>query len=207
MILTYSKMSAWRNCPRQYHERYIAKRLPFEETPEMRIGTEKHKVLENCVRHGCPPPTAGYKIPPGLPLLLRTHGAEAEVRMAIDRAGGPAPWASAWLRGVIDVYLPRRPLVVMIDWKTGRPDYTDPLQAHVYAALCAFDPSIKRANFIFSYISHGVHKMFKLDPVASLSTVRNVANAMAADDQWLPKPSGLCGWCPVTTCEYHRRKK
>jgi hypothetical protein len=205
MIHTYSRLSTWRQCPRRFYEEYIIRRWPREETPAMREGTEKHKVLEDCIKRRVPP-SGEFKIPQALFPLLWGNKAEPEVRLAVNRNGAVATWDDAWIRGVIDVYAPKPPACLMIDWKTGRSDYTDDLQGKVYAALCYPKSRLKQVIFVFSYIKYGVHKPMVFEPEVAWREVRDVALACESDDEWLPRKNALCGWCPVKTCEYNYRK-
>jgi hypothetical protein len=167
----------------------------------MREGTEKHKILEDCIKRRMQP-SGEFKIPQALFPLLWENEAKPEVRLAVDRDGVPTAWNDAWIRGIIDVYVPKPPVCcLMIDWKTGRSDYTDDLQGKVYAALCS---QFKQVVFIFSYIKHGVHKPMVFEPEKAWREVRDIAKACEADDEWHPRKNALCGWCPVKTCEYNR---
>jgi len=203
MIHTYSKLSTWRQCPRRFHEEHILRRWPREETPAMREGTEKHKILEDCIKRRTQPP-GGFKIPQALFPLLWSLKASPEEKLAVNKGGITTAWDTAWIRGIIDVYASKPPSCLMIDWKTGRSDYTDELQGKVYAALCASQFQFKQVIFIFSYIKHGVHKPMVFEPEKAWREVRDIARACEDDDEWHPRKNALCGWCPVKTCEYNK---
>lgn len=203
MIHSYSKINTWKNCPRQYHERYIAKRFPFVETPQIKKGREQHSILEYAIKGEGDIP-AEICLPENFIPWLQSLDAQPEVRMALDRNGNSCDFfdSNVWIRGVIDVFAWKGDIPVLVDWKTGRSDYTDWAQAAVYAAMVKHLTN-KRVLFIFSYVKHGINKKTLLNPEKSWLNIKQMLETIEADSEWLPRPSGLCGWCPVTTCEHH----
>lgn len=194
MSYTYSKLSTWRRCPRLYYEQYILHSLPPYISPAAQYGVDVHKRIEECLRKKKPLPIE-VKVPKRLIKLLLKRDAEVEKEMAIDKEGKETEWYNAFIRGKIDAYAEYGSKRLLIDWKTGRTDYTDILQAKVYAALCGQD--VKQVIFIYSYVTYNEHKLFTLNPRTCWGEVKKLAEQVDADNTWQPRHNQLCRFCPV----------
>lgn len=206
-VHSYSAIADWKLCPRLYKRKHLDKAYPFEETAATRRGNRLHKKMEDVFEKGGGVPYE-YKGNVGLVKLLQTHGARAEVKIGITRDGRGCNFFdnnNVWLRGKIDVYkaLTDQRAAIMVDWKTGNPNYTDEFQADVYAAAITSATLVDRVLFIWGYFSGEMpHKV--VDGKEAQDRVWRVLEAVEADTEYAPTPCWKCRWCPVAECEYNR---
>lgn len=209
MIHSYSSLSTWRLCPRLHKAQYIDRSLKYEESPAMREGKEVHKRLEDALAARAPLPD-GIKVKPELWQLLVSAEAQPEVKVAMWRDGSGCNFfdKNAWIRGVMDVYLPvpGRGGAVVIDWKTGAVRPIDPLQAEVYAAILHNSIRLKTALFIFGYVKHGALEPVTVDAAKAAADVRRLAERVEADTEHAPRPGWKCRFCALTACEFNQRR-
>lgn len=212
IIHSYTSLANWRLCPRLHYEQHVRKSLPFVETEAMRRGKEMHSALEAALRDGADPPT-GYGVPQRLWRLLVEFGARAEVPIAMTRDGrgcGFFDKDNVWVRGKIDVYLSalHRSACIMVDWKSGNPNYTDELQARVYGAMIGRAvPGITKTLFLWSYPKAGKTKPLTVDNEKAWREVGQLAKRVEADEAHPPRPGWKCKWCAVKWCEYNRTEE
>jgi len=201
---SYSAIQIWKQCPRRYNEEVLLRRWKSPESPAARLGTEIHRTLETCLNTGRPIPD-GCRVPNGILPLLRSTGAKAEVRLSIDRLGGPAEWDTAYLRGVIDVFArPDENSIFMIDWKTGKSRYVSTMQAHIYAAMCLPFGEGVSVTFAFCFLQEGRSWLLRLSPEDCWKRVKVLLSAIDSASNYPATPAGHCRFCPVATCEHKR---
>lgn len=207
MIHSYTALAEWRLCPRAHKARFIDKSVKTEETPALKEGKRVHELLQHHLENGLPVPE-GLKLDARLWTILQRYGARAEVKVAMTRDGRGCNFFdndNAWIRGALDVYkyVEGKQVALAADWKTGKPGYTDELQAEVYAAILYAIVHVQRTLFIFSYVKHGVNKPITVDGAKALANVRRLAERVEADTEHPPRPGWKCKWCPVKWCEYN----
>lgn len=209
MKLSYSALKMWLTCPAQFRAKYVDRTWPAEaDTPALRRGREVHAVLEAAVRNGYAVPEArlGIWLPPGLIDQLHKGRAVAEAGLGITEDGRPcrpdAP--DAWLIGYIDVLMAVQGDALLLDWKTGKPR-PDPLQADVYATLLrAHDPQLA-VQFVWVFLEARVVESIDVDMNAE-RRVRSIAAQALAPQEYEPKPSFACAWCPLVACQHNRSR-
>ena len=143
-------------------------------------------------------------------------GVQAEVQFAITTSWTQTDWfaADVWGRCIIDVlaYNSEGTEAYVADWKLGK--YRgDTGQARVNAMmLLATDPKLETVNTQFIYLAAKKidTQTFTRDKLVeyaepTIDTVRQIETCKAKD-AWHPTPTGLCGYCPVTRCQFNRRK-
>lgn len=198
MIHSYSALKAFGTCPRQYEALYLLRSVKRGPSPALEKGIEWHEALEHAVKRGAPLPKHLHPWQ-SLADRLRAAGAQAEVKLAIDREGKPCDFwdRNAWLRGAIDVDAG----TLLVDWKTGKV-YPDPFQADVYVALKrATQPKLK-VDFHFVYLEH--KKVVTLKPNQDAADrVRTYIARVEQAETFPPRPCFACRFCPVTDCEYN----
>lgn len=217
MTHSYTSLSTFDTCPRQFEARYITKEVKFQESEATRWGNEVHSALEHYL-------TARSPIPANIPyqryadwVLARVRGDELliENEFAMTRDMQPCGWwdHDAWLRSKIDVVIlrPRERIAEVFDWKTGKPKL-DRKQLLLYALLVMSRyPDIDEVKTGFVWLANGEVTppvgYLRMNRDALVVHFRNLTAQVDSADSlgvFTPKPSGLCRqWCQVTSCEFH----
>jgi CRISPR/Cas system-associated exonuclease Cas4 (RecB family) len=215
---SHSALKDYEGCPRRYHEVKVLKQYPFPETEAIRYGKELHSAAEFYIKDDKPlPPQFEFvkdmldalKAKPGRKLCEHEMGVTADLRpcgfMAED----------VWVRGIADLLIIDDDNLTarVVDYKTGNNKYPDREQLRLMALMVFVHfPHIRK-------VSGGLLFVVKNDLVKA-SFLRGeaeeywwdyrtrVARIEKAHESgvWNPKPTPLCGWCVVKTCEYNRKK-
>lgn len=202
---SYSSLTAFETCPKQYHVMRVLKAVPFQETEATRHGTEVHKALELRLKDNTPLPDKYAEYEP-IAAKLDKPGVFTEQQIALTRNLQPCDWwdKKAWCRGIIDVGIKAKSTVLLADYKTGKMK-PDSSQLELFAAMkMAEDPTVETAKTMFIWLKEGkttVATFTRADTPAIwegfMHRVQRLENAYE-QDKWTPKPSGLCAkWCPV----------
>lgn len=216
---SYSSLSAFETCPRQYHLVKVIKTVKEPPAAYQDWGIEVHKAFEDGLVENKPLPEKMQEWQPILTKFQLAPGKkEAELKLALDRNFKPVDWRdkSAWSRGIGDVVLENGTTAFSGDYKTGKRK-PGSSQLRLFAALLMHSreylQKVKTA-FIWLPIKQLDKEEFSRDDLGSIwadfvpRTVK-MEKAFQAD-KWMPKPSGLCnGWCPVgkENCEFWKPKR
>ena len=217
-----SALETFKNCPEQYHHRYVLKDLPPEErSAEQIYGENVHEAFADRQR------PKRKRLPadlfdahePFMCVLDRQPGRSfVEHKVALAKNLEPCEWddKNLWCRMIIDYLrvdaVSRQAWIV--DYKTGKP-HKKYNQLIIYA-LWVFNS--------FHYVDE-INVMFYWTKGCTMSTetwtrdqVPQLWNELVGDlrqyreafrsNTWQLRQSGLCnGWCPVVGCKYWRPKK
>lgn len=215
---SHSALKQYELCPRQYHVVKVLKQFPFTDTQATLYGKEMHSAAEFYIKDDTPlPPQFAFvkdmldalKAKPGRKLCEHEMGVTADLRpcgfMAED----------VWVRGIADLLIIDDDNLTarVVDYKTGNNKYPDREQLRLMALMVFVHfPHIRK-------VSGGLLFVVKNDLVKA-SFLRGEAEEYWWDYRqrvariekahetgvWNPKPTPLCGWCVVKTCEYNRKK-
>jgi hypothetical protein len=200
----------------------VAKDVPFEENDASRWGKQVHKALERRLGVGADLPSnmtqyedAAKKVEK----MAERIGGDilCEQQLAVDKNLKPCSWfgAETWGRCITDVLIvnEKRGKAIAIDWKTGKKKSND-MQLSLQAAFVfRHYPDVNSIVSAFCWLKEGNDMEFlsfsrELEPrlwKQALPIVREMTDAVLLGD-WPAKPSGLCGWCPVTDCKHWRQR-
>jgi PD-(D/E)XK nuclease superfamily len=207
LVGSYTLLKCFENCRRQAHHRYVLKDKPFVETKEIKWGTQVHEALEARVGHKQP-------LPEGMESYERfakpIEGAVVEWKAGIREDGSPCDFFAkdVWFRGKLDVTLVGGRYACIVDWKTGK-RREDPDELELFAVLLkAKHRSLEKITGFYVWLRDGAlgqsHDLS--GTVVKLAELRGrmekVKEALRAE-HWPPHQGPLCGWCNVTTCEFH----
>jgi hypothetical protein len=183
----------------------------------MRYGDEWHKAAELFVRDGKQLPLNMRHWSPLLQQLRDAPGEKVvEQQIALNAKWVPVEWYAkdAWLRVKSDLTIINGKEAVQFDYKTGKPkdDFT---QLRLNSAVTFhLAPELERITHAFLWTkTKTVTKevMTSKDvPDFWAGMLPRVAAYQAAHDQqnFPPRPNFLCkGFCPVTSCQYHEKKR
>lgn len=212
---SHSSLKDFEGCPRRYHEVKVLKNYPFKETEATIYGNKVHEALELYIKENKPIPPEYEQFKDVADAMLQKPGrklAEYEMALTIDRK--PTEWKASdvWVRGIADILiLDDDNLTAWVgDWKTGNNKYPDRDQL-VLMSLMVFEhfPHIRKVNSALLFIVK--NDMVKMSMTRDQKDdywwryVERVARLEACmiNNVWNPTPTPLCGWCPVTTCEFN----
>jgi len=215
---SFSSLSKYFTCPKQYYLTYVNKVIPFEETDATRWGTEVHLALEEYCRDGKPLDEKFLPFKPWADKILSLPGEKFyEREFAVDAGLRPVAFDApdAWCRGIIDVLVVDGEKALVCDWKTGKVKH-DSDQLKLFAGFVMHTyPEVQQVKTVYAWVGHKkttpeTYTRGDLPAIWEHFVVK--ARKLAAsyeNDKWVPKPSGLCnGWCGAKQhCEFWKPKR
>ena len=214
---SHSALKDYEGCARRFHEVKVLNNHPFQDTEQTRYGKDLHLAAELYVKEGTPIPEHFAFVKPVLDALIAKPGRKfAEYEMALTEVLNPVAFNSPnrWVRGIADLIIVNDDNYTarIIDYKTGNDKYPDRDQLVLMSLMVfAHFPHIKHVKSALLFVvknSMVTHEMGLEDIEPAWWQYRErVAklNASYAHDVWNPNRTPLCGWCPVTNCEFHPR--
>lgn len=224
IALSWSRLSTFQQCPRQFHLKFITKSFKEEEKSIHLVkGEELHKQLENYVlaKNGAQAMPLGFspEVRDALPYvdklftLYDSVHPEAQVACTVDWK--PCEWfakETAW-RAIWDVAGLKSQTCFIGDYKSGKiyPYGNGFGQLHLSAAigLGRFE-DVPEINTAYIYLEHK-----KITPVkvtrADLPAVRahfdKEFEKVQNEVKWDPIPNDNCKYCPATKaqCQFSRK--
>mgnify|MGYP003337478066 FL=1 len=214
---SFSALKDYINCPRKYHETKVLKRFETKVTQAMTFGTNVHKHCEDYVGEGKPLPKNYSHFKPVLDSLMEINGTrypEHEMGLKPDGTACEFNDPARWVRGIADLLIVDGDQAYIVDYKTGSNKYPDPKQLKLMALMTfAHFPEVQKIKAGLLFIVHNsfVDESYTRDQVENLwANFRPDLQRLQASydtDVWNPNKTPLCGWCPVTTCEYYKERR
>jgi len=212
---SHSSLKDYEGCARRYHEVKVLKNFPFVENEATRYGTQFHKAAEDYIKDGTPIPPQFLFAKDMLDALIAKPGRKlCEQQMALTANLKPCDWKSkdVWVRGIADLLILDDDNLTawVVDYKTGNNKYPDREQLKLMSIMVfAHHPHIRKINSALLFVVKD--DMVKISMTYDQAEGewwqyrQRVARIEQAHDTdvWNPKPSPLCPWCPVKTCEHH----
>lgn len=213
---SYSGLKEYTNCPKQYYHTRVAKDFVKRPTEQMLYGTEVHRALEDYVGEGKALAKNYERYQPMLDALLEIDGErKPELRMAVTAEKKPCSFGAAdyWARGIVDLLIVNNDTAHIIDYKTGSAKYPDVKQLKLMALMTyAHFPQVERIKAGLLFVAHNAF----VDEEYHRENLNKMWDEFIPDltrlqlshdtDMWPENPTPLCGWCPVNTCQYHRKR-
>lgn len=204
---SFSRYSDYKRCPAFAKYKHLDK-LPVESGPAADRGTAIHKGAEAFILQ------PKVKLLPELKLFkdrlyelrVMRKAVQAEAMWGFDRAWQPVAWNDwqrCWLRIKMDVsyLLPKKPVLHMIDWKSGKPkeDHKEQLTLYGVGGL-RMHPSIQQAVGFLHYTDFGPKHDVKLTVKRAEETKlikfwEKEVKPMFNDVRFAPRPGRYCDWC------------
>lgn len=214
---SHSGLKDFEGCARRYHEVKILKNYPTPDTQQIKYGKELHKAAEDYVRDNVPLPEQFAFVKPTIDALLTKSGRRyPELEMALTEDLTPCGFKApeVWVRGVADLVIVDDDNLTgwIVDYKTGNNKYPDVGQLELMSLmLFANFPHLRQVNSALLFVVKETMVKYKMDieqaPAAWQRYRERVARLVACHDNnvWNPNQTPLCGWCPVSTCEFNRK--
>lgn len=219
IVWSYSGMKNFQGCPRRYHEVNVLKNYPFIDTPQTIYGKQVHSAIEDFFVDGVVLPEMYAKFAKTIEMVSRINGVKhSELRLAVDIDHDPCEFfdGNAWVRGIVDLLVISEDgmKAIIIDWKTGSNRYPDNQQLELMFLLVRSKfPNIRHFDCYLVFLAHGVrtHSVYTLRDTGSCwdywETQYEQLEIAFKTESFPPKPTPLCGWCPVLTCKHYKPRK
>ena len=214
---SFSALKEYTNCPKKYYELRVAKNWQVEPTPQMIYGTEVHEALELYVRDGKPLAKNYLRFKGMVDALIDIPGTKyPELKRALkeDRTACDFDDEARWVRGIVDLLIVEGDKAFIVDYKTGSNKYPDPKQLRLMALMTfAYFPEVTKikAGLLFVMQNSFVEESYTREDMdtswGKFEVPLKRLSLSYENNQWMPNPTPLCGWCPVTTCDFHRPRR
>lgn len=214
---SYSKMSSFETCPKQYYHVTVLKEHSFKETKETRYGNEFHKAAEQFIRDGTPLPGKFSQYGKAMDAIAALPGEKhCELKLGVTEDLKPCKFfgRNVWLRAIVDFLSIDGDTAYVVDYKTGKSArYADPDQLELMA-LAAFVhyPQVKKvkAGLLFVVAGAFIKEVYDADSreMRWSDWYQRYADLEKAhrNEVFNPRPSGLCrAHCPVLECPHNGR--
>lgn len=215
VVATATFLNDYENCPCKAHARYIAKAVPYVETPQMRWGNVVHKACEGRLTSGKPLPPEVEFLEPICLAIEQSGKVHGEQQVAVTARWEPCKFLAddVYGRGKIDVRVQRGShKAVLLDWKTGK-RREDPTELRIHAAMLkAREPELR--EIVGHYIWTQDARLGEAHDLSDVGRTRLLVDGMMnhvtsslKTGHFPPRENPLCGWCDVDTCEFWKPRK
>jgi hypothetical protein len=212
VVWTYTMLQTYRDvCGHQANERFVARKIPFFETPEILWGRKVHDALELRMLPGRKQLPEDMRQWEPLCAGFDKYQGFAEQKLAVNKNWEPCDYygKDVYGRGRADWTIIGGKTAYFLDWKTGNERDDDDFELRVQAALLAFKyPEIEIFKGQFMWLKTG--KPGKLRDLSDIDRTCDEIDELYRQimhdrdfDTWAKTKSGLCGWCPVQDCEHY----
>jgi len=208
---SFSALTRFENCPKQYWHLNVAKDFKDADSSFSEDGKFIHDALYKRVIKKVPLPMELRPLEQVAAKFASTPGEKkGEMKLALNRDMEPVDFFAhdVWVRAVVDLLIVKGNKAVIVDWKTGKPkeDFT---QLGLTAAVVAqWVPEVDSFMTAYVWTSHRKvsFKAYTKDDLASvwndmLPRSKKVEHAISLTE-FPAKSSGLCGYCPVSSCPH-----
>jgi len=220
IIWSFSSLKTFQQCPKKYYHLKVAKDVQDKAGEAAMYGTEMHLTAEEYIRDGKDLPPRFEYLRSSLNILNAIEGEKlCEVKLGLTKnlesCDFDAP--NVWWHGVADLVIinPTTGTAYSVDYKTSKnARYADVTQLDLVACgLFAKFPQIKIVKSALMFV---ISKEFiKAEHLASTKekymkkVMPHLERLEGAFESgvWNAKTGPLCGWCPVTMCEHHVKRR
>ena len=216
IALSYSRLSNFEQCPKQFHAKYIGKTYPDDSGNYAFIkGKKKHDQLDNYVKYKT------GKINVSMPydgdvldacsivdnLYDKGFQLTSELQLAVDKKFKQCEWFSkaTMYRAIIDLLALKDDLAIAVDWKTGkkRPyEASETGQLHLTAAMVfSIWPQVQTIVAPYFFIEHKAKEQVIFQrSMMDTGLVRPFYTAFTTvneEKEFGPKKNEYCGFCMI----------
>ncbi len=211
-VYSYTFLNTFDICPKQAFHRFVLKDHPFVGSDASKWGDRVHKALEERIGKDVPLPVEMTKFEPYAAALAALEPF-VEMKLGIRKDGTPCDFFAddVWLRGKADVVAKRDVLVLLADHKTGK-KREDIYELEIQALMVHSRwPELERISGFYGWLQE--IKPGRLHDVSNTGETLECVQEKADEiehchktGEWRTKAGPLCGWCPVTSCNFNRLK-
>ena len=215
--LSYSSISTFEQCPHKFYRTRVARDLPDSPPhPSAVWGNAVHKAIEDYLRNGAELRGEFADYAPYAQSLKDFADASGqsfvEHKLAVDERFQPVDFDSPDVRyrGILDYLAMRDDRAFLLDHKTGKMRPSNQLALNAILIFAHF-PNVEHVHAAFFWLAERTYTRYvyarehcsTIEQVEFAPTVKAIEECMRTE-MWPKKQSGLCGYCPVNDCEFHR---
>jgi hypothetical protein len=215
---SYSSIKTFDQCAKKYFHLKVVKDVKDEPGEAADYGTAVHEAAELFVTDGTPIPEKFAFMRPIVEPLAKKKGTKyAEIKVGVTKELEPCGFFAkdVWYRGIADLLIIDGTKAWLVDYKTGKnAKYADMKQLDLLAgAIFIHYPEVEVINSALLYVVSQEmprkihHRQHLLTYMGVFDTQLDRLEAAKENGVWNANPSGLCGWCPVETCEHWRPRR
>lgn len=216
VAFSYSRLSGYESCPKKFHAISVAKSVKEELSDQTTYGTELHLAFKNFFKQGKSLPLHMKQYEKYLTLIKTATGEFiTEQQLAINANYEATGWfdKDVYCRIISDLTILNGKSAIMWDWKTGKlqKDFTQLRLAG--AVMFLLVPELEKITLAYFWtktkeITREVMTRDEMPGVwtALLPRIQRYQDAHHAQN-FPPKPSYLCRYCPLKTCQYYEARK
>lgn len=133
--------------------------------------------------------------------------------MALDTNLQPCKFYSDeyWVRGIVDLLIVSNDTAHIVDYKTGNVKYPDVKQLKLMSLMTyAHFPQVDKIKAGLLFVAHNTFIDEEYEREQSEHLWKDFMPDLERlklsheQDKWPENPTPLCGWCPVSTCQFNR---
>ena len=217
---SYSSINTFKQCPKKYYHLKVAKDVKDKGSTATLYGQQVHQAAEDYIASETPIPAKFRFLTPIVKALNAIEGEKlCEMKLGVaqtDEGYKPTTFFAkdVWWRGIADLVIINGDTAHSIDYKTSKnARYADTKQLDaVAAALFVHYPQLKKIRSALAFVvsKDFIKKEHTVDLKDSYfaSFKPDLDRLAAAEDSdvWNAISGPLCGWCPVVSCEHHRKR-
>ncbi len=213
---SFSALTRYEQCPKQYYHLNVVKDFKDEDSQFSADGKEIHLAMYNRVVKGTPLPlNFRYLEKTAIKFVGLPGESSGELKFAMARDFSPTQYFAkdVFVRVVVDFLNVRGPTALIIDYKTGKPKPGFSQLELSAAVLSTHLPEIETFKMAYVWLGDrkvSPHTLTKSQLVGVwnnfLPRVAKIESALKTTE-FLAKPSGLCGYCPVTSCPHWKPRR
>ena len=217
---SYSSINTFKQCPKKYYHLKVAKDVKDKGSTATLYGQQVHQAAEDYIASETPIPAKFRFLTPIVKALNAIEGEKlCEMKLGVaqtDEGFRPTTFFAkdVWWRGIADLVIINGDTAHSIDYKTSKnARYADTKQLDaVAAALFVHYPQLKKVKSALAFVvsKDFIKKEHTVDLKDSYfaSFKPDLDRLAAAEDSdvWNAISGPLCGWCPVVSCEHHRKR-
>lgn len=215
---SYSSIKTFDQCAKKYFHLKVVKDVKDEGGEAADYGTAVHEAAELFITQGAPIPEKFAFMRPIVEPLAKKQGTKyAEIKLGVTSDMQPCGFfdKDVWYRGIADLLIVNGDKAWLIDYKTGKnAKYADIKQLDLLAgAIFVHFPKVETINSALLYVvsqemPRKIHHRQHLPTYMGVFDTQLERLEAAMDNGvWNANPSGLCGWCPVESCEHWRPRR
>jgi hypothetical protein len=215
---SYSSIKTFDQCAKKYFHLKVVKDVKDEPGEAADYGTAVHEAAELFIKDGTPIPEKFAFMRPIVEPLAKKKGTKAtEIKLGVTSDMKPCGFfdKNVWYRGIADLLILNGSEAWLIDYKTGKnAKYADMKQLDLLAgAIFIHYPEVETIKSALLYVvsqemPRKIHHRQHLPTYMGVfDTQLDQLEAAMEHGVWNANPSGLCGWCPVETCEHWRPRR
>jgi hypothetical protein len=219
LVWSYTMLESFEQCPKKTFHKFVLKEKE-PSTPELEKGIKAHKALELRVKsnHKLPDEFAHYEpIAASIANARKGKKIYTELKLGLNRQFQVVDFFApdVWGRIALDVFLKEEMQAWIMDYKTGKPNDKElQLTINSVFAFRAF-PAVNVITALNIWLKEappcaGTPWTFKREDEnlywQEILEIIGRLDAAQEKNNWPARPSGLCGWCPVRSCQHNPKR-